>query len=355
MQIANYQIMEQQVSLITISISSLLLYIIFYLVIIVLLNRNIAPKGTKIISEPEGLEKTLPQTIRLLSWNIGYAGLGEESDFLIDGGKHLLAPSKKIVQKNLSGIRKQLQKIKADIFLLQEVSEKSFLSRNVDVLREITGIFIKYFIIFRPDFASIGLPYPLKIKHGTFSLAKVKPALTLVKTLPFEPKPLGGIFHRHYALQVNYFDIEDNEKQWVIVNLHLAAFDENGATRQKQLNEVFAFAEQEYEKGNYVILGGDWNMELASSNFPHKTEEKYLFWKIPFPIKRLPKDWQIGIDKKTPTVRSNQKPYVAGENYTAIIDGFIASPNVQITEIKTINNDFKYTDHLPIIGTFSTK
>ncbi|MCF6343599.1 MAG: hypothetical protein L3J15_02835 [Devosiaceae bacterium] len=342
-------------NLITIILSSLLLFAILYLLIIALLNRKIAPKGAKIISDTEELEKTLPQTIRLATWNIGYAGLGQESDFLIDGGKNLLAPSKKIVQKNLTAIIKQLQRIKADIFLLQEVSQKSFLSRNVDVLKGITSIFIKYFIIFRPDFASIGLPYPLKIKHGTLSLAKVKPALTLVKTLPFEPKPLGGIFHRHYALQINYFNIAGKPTQWVIINLHLAAFDENGATRQKQFDAVFAFAEQEYKKDNYVILGGDWNMELTNSNFPHKTEEKYLFWKIPFPFERLPKNWQIGIDKKTPTVRSNQKPYVAGENYTAIIDGFITSPNVQINEMKTFNNDFKYTDHLPIIGTFSTK
>ncbi len=328
---------------------------IFYLAIIVLLNRKIAPKGANIISSPEGLKKTLPQAIKLTTWNIGYAGLGQESDFLIDGGKHLLAPSKKIVQKNLNAIIKQLQQIKVDIFLLQEVSEKSFLSRNVDVLREITSIFMKYFIIFRPDFASIGLPYPFNIKHGTLSLAKAKPALTSIKTLPFEPKPLGGIFHRHYALQINYFDIAGKPTQWVIINLHLAAFDANGNIRQKQFDAVFAFAEQEYEKGNYVILGGDWNMELANSNFPHKTEEKYLFWKIAFPSERLPRDWQIGIDKNNPTVRSNQKPYVKGENYTAIIDGFIASPNVKINDIKTFNNDFKYTDHLPIIGTFSTK
>jgi len=346
---------QQELSATVIFLISLLFLAFFYLAIIIVLNRKIAPKGAKIISEPEVLDKTLPQTIRLITWNIGYAGLGEESDFLIDGGKHLLPPSKKIVQKNLEAIKSELQQIKADIFLLQEVSEKSFLSRNVDVLREVTSIFMKYFIIFRPDFASIGLPYPFKIKHGTLSLAKTNPALTVVKTLPFEPKPLGGIFHRHYALQVNYFDIAGNDKQWVIINLHLAAFDENGATRQKQFDAVFAFAEQEYKKDNYVILGGDWNMELTNSNFPHKTEEKYLFWKIPFPFERLPKNWQIGINKKTPTVRSNQKPYVAGENYTAIIDGFITSPNVQINEIKTFNNDFKYTDHLPIIGTFSTK
>ncbi len=320
-----------------------------------MVNRNKAPKGAIIISEPDGLSKVLPQTIKISIWNIGYAGLGYESDFIIDGGKNLLPPSKKIVEKNLAAINQQLTKTDADVLLLQEVSYKSFLSLNVDVLTQIVSIFAKFFMIFRPDFSSKGIPYPLKITHGTLTIAKAKPIRTKIISLPFEPKPLAGVFRRHYALQVNYFPIKGKKAQWVIVNLHLAAFDEEGATRQLQLEAVLDFAQQEYAKGNYIILGGDWNMELANSNFPHQTEQKYLFWKINFPKEILPKGWKIGVDKTTPTVRSNQKPYVEGENFTAIIDGFIISPNVKVNKIKTINSKFEYTDHLQINGSFSTK
>jgi 3'-phosphoadenosine 5'-phosphosulfate sulfotransferase (PAPS reductase)/FAD synthetase len=36
---------------------------------------------------------------------MGDSGLGEESDFLSDGGSHLLAPSRRAVEKNLAGIK----------------------------------------------------------------------------------------------------------------------------------------------------------------------------------------------------------------------------------------------------------
>ena len=42
--------------------------------------------------------------VSILSWNVGYAGLGEESDFFMDGGKQTRAPSKAIVEKNMDGI-----------------------------------------------------------------------------------------------------------------------------------------------------------------------------------------------------------------------------------------------------------
>lgn len=47
--------------------------------------------------------------VSILSWNIGYAGLGEESDFFMDGGKQTRAPSKAIVEKNMDGIVETVQ------------------------------------------------------------------------------------------------------------------------------------------------------------------------------------------------------------------------------------------------------
>ena len=42
-------------------------------------------------------------SVSILTWNVGYAGLGEESDFFMDGGKQVRAPSKAIVEKNMDG------------------------------------------------------------------------------------------------------------------------------------------------------------------------------------------------------------------------------------------------------------
>ena len=52
----------------------------------------------------------LPQgeTLELLSWNIGYAGLGKGSDFVLDGGENMRAADKATVQRYLEGIEKTI-------------------------------------------------------------------------------------------------------------------------------------------------------------------------------------------------------------------------------------------------------
>lgn len=61
------------------------------------------------------------QQVRLLSWNTGYAGLGEQSDFFMDGGKMVNPPSKDNVQENMKAIGDYLSGTEADFYLLQEL------------------------------------------------------------------------------------------------------------------------------------------------------------------------------------------------------------------------------------------
>ncbi|MDE2112896.1 MAG: hypothetical protein KGJ79_17295, partial [Alphaproteobacteria bacterium] len=54
-------------------------------------------------------------------------------------------------------------------------------------------------------------------------------------------------------------------------------------------------------------------------------------------------------DPHVPTVRTNNQPYRPGVNYTAIIDGFLVSPNVEIDSVTTIDTGFQFTDHQPTV------
>jgi len=54
-------------------------------------------------------------------------------------------------------------------------------------------------------------------------------------------------------------------------------------------------------------------------------------------------------------VRTLHKPYVEGENYTTIIDGFAYSPNVQLLRIETIDQGFQISDHHPVTAEFSIR
>ncbi len=330
-----------------------------YVVVVFIMNRFF-PHGNKaqILNQPPSLPEELDTTLNLTCWNIGYGGLGEESDFITDGGKNRLPPSPRTVKKNLNGILAQLGIFKNQsaphVFLLQEVSKRSPLSFWQPVRGAIISLFADHFVTFRPDISTRGLPWPLAINHGTMTLAPAHPQQTQVIRLPTEPTFLAGLIKRNYGLLVTRFAIKNSPPQWVIVNLHLAAFDPKGATRYKQLEQVFDFARSEYEKGNFVIMGGDWNMALAKSDFPHTTNLKQLFWLVDLPRTLLPKGWKIACDATTPTVRTNYQPYVAGENYTGIIDGFIISPNVSLHAIHTTDTKFIHTDHMPVTATFST-
>ncbi len=66
----------------------------------------------------------LPDTITLLSWNIGYAGLGDDMDFFYDGGRKVRGERRR-TEKNLMEIIAALQSAGADIILLQEVDRGS--------------------------------------------------------------------------------------------------------------------------------------------------------------------------------------------------------------------------------------
>ena len=103
-----------------------------------------------------------------------------------------------------------------------------------------------------------------EIGNATFSRLSVISAET--RALPLKPDFALGMFrktHRMYVLRL------EGPAQWVLINIHLSAFDDAIASvREKQLSAVLAFAEAEYSAGRHVVIGGDWNMRLAATEFP---------------------------------------------------------------------------------------
>jgi endonuclease/exonuclease/phosphatase family metal-dependent hydrolase len=241
------------------------------------------------------------------------------------------------------------------VFLVQGVSDVSPLSYWVPVWDEVRKSFEGGQVFFRPDVATWGLPWPLALNHGTVIATRANPSAIETVAIPNEPGLMMGFLRRRYALQVVRVPIEGQTGEWVVANLHLSAFDDGGVTRIEQLKAVLKFGADEYAKGNHVILGGDWNMRLSATSFPNTTEEKYLFWLMDFPHDQLAAGWSIVSDPKLPTVRTLHKPYVAGENYTTIIDGFIVSPNVMAQSVTTHDTGFAISDHMPQTAVFTAK
>ena len=65
------------------------------------------------------------EPIKIMSWNIGYGALGDNADFFMDGGNHVLTSSKNRVKKNIKSISGEIHKQSPDITMIQEVDEDS--------------------------------------------------------------------------------------------------------------------------------------------------------------------------------------------------------------------------------------
>ena len=80
-----------------------------------------------VTANPQDIDRVaasnLPQageTLDLITWNLGYGGLGAGSDFVADGGTHALPPSQESVRVNARGIHDFLAHQNPDMVLLEE-------------------------------------------------------------------------------------------------------------------------------------------------------------------------------------------------------------------------------------------
>ena len=95
--------------------------------------REYRPEAVENVPVFEGGSKPISvgDSLTVLSQNTGYAGLGADSDFFMDGG-HDVAPTGEQETTNRNGIIQQLQAQDADVYFLQEVDVNSGRTGSVD-------------------------------------------------------------------------------------------------------------------------------------------------------------------------------------------------------------------------------
>lgn len=304
-----------------------------------------------VTARPQDIERVsapnLPQagaTLDLLTWNLGYGGLGARSDFVADGGTHAFPPSRAAVEANVQGIHDFLAQQNADIVVLEELARGGPANYWVNVKARVDAALAGREQIFFADFKTRLMPWPLAMSHGQGIYSRLAVESTDVVSLPAENSGILGV-KRRYAATVARLA---GPARWSVITTHLAAFDADAAVRTRQLRELLAWADREYKSGRHVVIGGDFNLQLVDTHFPNTTEHKYLFWIFPFPRDALPPGWHIAADPATPSVRTNERPYRRGENYTTIIDGFLLSPNVTLEQVNGLDLDFQHSDHNPV-------
>lgn len=246
-----------------------------------------------------GAQPTVGDSISVLSWNIGYAGLGKGSDFFMDGGKNSRSADETTVNTYLSGIADTLKAAGADVYMLQEVDQNS--SRTFHINERQTLSFANS--TFALNYSCKYVPYPLPpigtVNSGLLTVTPytIESAQRISLPCPFS-WPLR-IANLKRCLLVNYIPLKNSDKYLVMVDLHLEAYDsgEGKIAQTKMLNE---FIQSEYEKGNYVIAGGDFNQEFPGAPDTYPNTHPDLWSPGTLDESTLPEGWSFAYDTSIP-------------------------------------------------------
>lgn len=295
---------------------------------------------------------SLHDTLSLVTWNIGYFGLGAEMDFFYEGGANV-RPSEELYSAYCAaGMQRMASFDSLDFILLQEVDTLSRRSFHDNQYRKIREAMPGFHNFFAPNYVA-WVPVPLKnpmgkVHAGVVSLSKNEPVNA--RRVSFGSSYSWPM--RLFQLKRCFLELRFNTKdgrQLVMINTHNSAFEDASELREIELNTLKQLMEAEYRKGNYVVIGGDWNQ-----NPPMFDSSKVLdiyhpqLIKPGIPNDYLPTGWKYAYDPKHTTNRYVNIPYTEGQTSSTLIDFFVVSPNVEVLEITTIPTSFKESDHQPV-------
>ncbi len=300
----------------------------------------------------EGRNSFSGDVVSVLTYNVGFAGLGDNADFFMDGGKQVITADEARVKENFNEIVSTLKSNQADFYFIQEVDQKSkrtYKINQVNDFVEQTNLAGTFALNYSCPFVPYPVP-PLGLMNAglqTLSNSTVSSSERISLPCPFKWPVSTANLKR--CLLVTRVPIENSDKELVMVNLHLEAYD-NGEGKEAQTKMLFSVLQEEYEKGNYVIAGGDFNQTFpgALEAFPILNEETWTPGVLEESI--LPEGWSFAYDTKVPSCRLLDKPYDVNDKTTQhyIIDGFILSPNVETISVETLDLGFHAADHNPV-------
>ncbi len=290
-----------------------------------------------------------------VTWNIGYTGQGARADFFYDGGKQVIASDADVTAYR-DGITQFLSsETDVDVFFLQEVDSSARRSYYVNQPAHFLAEMPDYLYAFASNYRVQFVPMPLFNPMG-----KVISGLSTFSRLPADG------FERHafdtqFSWPTRIFFLDrcflthrtplSNGRDLVCINTHCSAYDTSGTMVSREIERIMSFAEAEYQKGNYIVIGGDWN-QCPPGYTPLDTNLSYNEHILR--DDQLPQGWRWEADINVYTNRKLSTPYNSS-SYKSVIDHFVVSPNLETVLIEGIDLDFAFSDHQPVKLTVKLK
>ncbi len=294
-----------------------------------------------------------------LNWNIGYGGLGAKADFFYDGGK-MVVSEEADVKDYLSGIYSFVKGNKnIDFIFLQEVDTLARRSYRINELTDIAQQLPNHSYSFAVNYDVKFVPVPYtnpmgKVVAGLASFSKFQPTSATRYSYDSNFSWPTSIYFLDRCFLVQRIPLA-GAKEFLAINTHNSAYDKTGELKKREMEMLRDFVVKEYEKGNYVVVGGDWNQ--CPPGYNAKT-----FWKSDVDIAEnanvdaafMPAGWTWAYDNTVPTNRSLLTPLDEKTDKT-VIDYYLVSPNLEVLQLKNVDMQFKYSDHQPVLLTVKIK
>jgi len=307
----------------------------------------------QIVKSSIASQKDVNDTFNLLSWNIGYAGLGKEMDFFYEGGT-MVRPTEAQCTGYLQHILQSIRNVdSADFVFLQEVDAYSHRTYKIDEVSQVEDAMPGYHSVFAKNYDVPFVPVPLRepmgrVEAGQMTLSKIVPDSAIRYALQGSYSWPKRLFLLDRCFIHTQFTLPSG-KTLSLINLHNSAFSDAAEARQMELDKIKKLITELYAKGQYVIVGGDWNQNPPQFNASliKDGNKAYAFEHVPETFK--PDGWNWAVDQSKATNRNVNEAYLKGRTSTTIIDFFLASPNVKVVSVNTIANGFENSDHQPVV------
>jgi len=300
-------------------------------------------------------------SISIMTWNIGYGGMGKNADDFFEGGIKVFPSDQNTLVNNLENIKAEIQSIDPDITFLQSVdinSDRSYGMNEVEYLKaydtDSQDESITTESAFAYNFNTFYYPGPVPhlghVESGITTYSKYHMVNGERISLPTDYGFLNNMFYYKRCILVSRMPINGTDKELVLVNIHL----ENHETRSGASDQVMIvenFLSEEIKKGNYVVCGGDFNAIFPGMQDKYQSGDDASEREIM--EADLFDNMILKTGKNAPTVRSLDKSYTESnldEMGYYVTDGFVVSKNIEVISCWVENLNFENAAHNPVVA-----
>lgn len=297
------------------------------------------------------------ESYTIMTYNIGFGAYLPDYSFFMDGGTSSWGKDEGSVTNAVCGAAEVMRSADPDFVFVQEVDRDGTRSYHLDELELINRSLKGYYYVYAQNYDSPFLFFPLLEPHGANKAGLVTYSRGAVANAMRRSLPISESFSKFVDLDrcysISRISVREG-KMLCLYNMHMSAYGSSDEIRSGQLAMLYEDMEADYQAGNYVICGGDFNHNLRTENEENAPEWAYLF-----PRESLPEGFRMAMDEtKHPediahnSCRNANEPYDENTTYTVTLDGFIISDNISVNSYRHLDTGYQFSDHDPVVMEF---